>query len=169
MGIIQERAKTKELLPTGPSASGDTTVTHISDEQQDYDLEERGMHRTDTQPRHGQSSEDIELQDIPLSSPDGTVQAVEENHELNELLAEPADSSQIIDASAHPLDPFSSGESVIMDMQFIKAIKYQWHSTGTTGSIEPSGYVSSHSYRNALFEARFRAGITPNNRNTGSV
>lgn len=170
MGVVQERAKTNQLLPRGASASssGDTTTSDVSNDQ-DHDLEERGVRQTDTDLRHGHSSEDIELQDIPLSSSDGSRGEAEEDNERNELLAEPAEGGQSIDASAHPLDVFHSGESVIMDMQFTRTIKDQWHRSRAAGSQGTSAYASSHSYPATLFGGRFRVELRTNSRNTGTV
>lgn len=166
MGVLQERAKTKQLLPRGTSVSGDTAASDISTGQ-DHDLEERGVRPADTQLRHGHSSEDIELQDIPLSRSNSNRE--EEDNELNELLAEPAEGSQIIEASAHPVDAFFSGESVIMDMQFIRAIRNQWQSARAAGSQESALYASSRSYPATLLGGRLRVEMTSNAGNTGSV
>ncbi|KAK2758809.1 hypothetical protein FQN54_003501 [Arachnomyces sp. PD_36] len=150
MGVIQERARANQLIPI--ISSGDTTISDVSNGQ-DHDLEERGVHRTDTEHRHGHSSEDIELQDIPLSGPEDT--AEDRSRELNELLAEPADGSQIFDSEAHPLDVFFSGESTIMDMQLLRSITDQWQSAGA-GSTEASVYATSRSYPAALFTGGLR-------------
>lgn len=163
LGVVQERAKTNQLLPRGTSE----TATSDTSNGQDHDLEERGVRQTDTELRHGHMSEDIELQDIPLSSSDSNGEA--EDNERNELLAEPAEGSQIIDSSAHPLDAFYSGESVIMDMQFIRAIKEQWRHNRAAVSQESSVYTSSSSYPASLFGGRFRVELRSNSGNTGSV
>lgn len=166
MGVIQERARTNQLLPSGSSVAGDTTVSDNSNSQ-DLDLEERGVRRTDPELRHGHSSEDIELQDVSLSSPNANQVVADEETELSELLAEPNEGSQSIDASVHPLDGFFSGESAIMDMQVIRAIREQWHSTGPSGSREASVYTSSRSYP-VLFGGRLRVEVT-NRGNAGSA
>ena len=170
MGIVLERAKTNDMLPSSSSASSGSTPPDISNNGQDHDLEERGVYRMEPEPRPGHSSEDIELESFPVPDNDRTYEPDEVNDELDELLAEPVEDSRTRDTAAnHPLDTFFSGESVIMDMPFFRTIKNQWHHTPTAGPVERPSYTSSSSYHAALLGGRLQVEVTSNNRNTGPM
>lgn len=110
--------------------SGDVVVEEVEETRQDHDSEERGMLRRDDTVQ-----EDIELQDIWHTSSGRT--GGDEDRERDELL-ESDESTEPRDQ--HPLDPFLTGQAVIVNVHVIDTIRSQWHFTAdTSGEATASG------------------------------
>ncbi|KAM0799335.1 hypothetical protein BDR22DRAFT_856273 [Usnea florida] len=107
----------------------DVVVEEVEEARQDYDSEERGMMRQYTM------QDDIELQDM-RPTPSGRTGG-DEDRERDELL-ESEESS--VGRDRHPLDPFLTGQAVIVNVRVIEIIRSQWHSTAdTSGEATASG------------------------------
>ncbi|OQE29745.1 hypothetical protein PENSTE_c002G02308 [Penicillium steckii] len=135
LGLIIERVKTVGASTPATTSTEQTTSTSNStqSEGQDHDAEERGMVR-------GTEEDGEEQSDTTTSSPiaehDDYV-----NDERTTLLAEPGESSSVQTRDGHPLDTFSAGQAVIVEMGLLTTIRDQWkHSTTPQ---RPSGYVPS--------------------------
>lgn len=109
---------------------GDVLVGEVEEARQDHDSEERGMLRRDST-----IHEDIELQDI-RHAPSGRTGA-DEDRERDELL-DPNGSNELRDQ--HPLDPFLTGQAVIVNVHIIDTIRSQWHfAADASGEVTTSG------------------------------
>ena len=107
----------------------DVMVEEVEEARQDHDSEERGMMRQYTM------QDDIELQDMRQTSPGRT--GGDEDRERDELL-ESEESAAGRDR--HPLDPFLTGQAVIVNVRVIDTIRSQWHFTAdTSGEATASG------------------------------
>ncbi|KAJ5549289.1 hypothetical protein N7513_006523 [Penicillium frequentans] len=137
LGLIIERVKTAAL---NPSSTTTTTTTSTNAEAgteagesgqtegQDHDAEERGVVR-------GTEEDDADISTTPpVIEIDDDV-----NDERTTLLADPDDNAASRDS--HPLDSFSSGVAVIMEMGFFTTIRNQW--VYSTRPQRPTGYVPS--------------------------
>lgn len=110
--------------------NGDVLVEEVEEARQDHDSEERGtLMRNDT------VHEDIELEDIRHTSSGRT--GGDEDRERDELL-ESDESTEPRDQ--HPLDPFLTGQAVILNVHVMDTIRSQWHFTvDTSGGSTASG------------------------------
>lgn len=124
LALIVERVKTAGTDSTPPITTQTTSEASASNgqpqsEEQDHDAEERGVMR-DTENTAESDS------DPPVADIDEDV-----NNERTTLLAEPGESSSgQISRGWHPLDMFSAGQIMIMNMGFFDTIRDQWrHST----------------------------------------
>lgn len=107
----------------------DVMVEAVEEARQDHDSEERGMMRQYTM------QDDIELQDMRQTSSGRT--GGDEDRERDELL-ESEESATGRDR--HPLDPFLTGQAVIVNVRVIDTIRSQWHFTAdTSGEATASG------------------------------
>ncbi|PWY92742.1 DUF1746-domain-containing protein [Aspergillus heteromorphus CBS 117.55] len=144
LGLVVERVKTVEpatarvaaLEPveTSPSADGDG-------DGQDHDLEERGMRHARS--ASAQATENgIELGELDSRGME-TEMETETDVELEErtqLLADPTEGAPARDT--HPMDPFVSGQTVIMDVGLLNVIRDQWRYS-PTAVRRSSPYVPS--------------------------
>ena len=102
----------------------------VEEARQDHDSEERGILRRDNTVQDG-----IELQEIRHNSPGRT--GGDEDRERDELL-EPdgINNSQ----HQHPLDPFLTGQAVIVNVHIFDTIRSQWRSAAeSSGEATPLG------------------------------
>lgn len=110
--------------------NGDVLVEEVEEARQDHDSEERGMLRRDDTAQDG-----IELQDLRHTSSGRT--GGDEDRERDELLdsderTEPRDQ--------HPLDPFLTGEAVVVNIHIMDTIRSQWRRRAdTSGEATASG------------------------------
>lgn len=110
--------------------NGDDLVEEVEEARQDHDSEERGMLRRDNTVQN-----DIELQDLRHASSGRT--GGDEDRERDELL-ESDESREPRDQ--HPLDPFLTGQAVIVSVHVMDSIRSQWHFTAeTSGEATASG------------------------------
>ena len=108
----------------------DVMVEEVEEAGQDHDSEERGLLR-----RHNDIQNDIELQEIRHAWSGRT--GGDEDRERDELL-ESDESTKPRDQ--HPLDPFLTGQAVIVNVHAIDTIRSQWHFTAdTSGEATASG------------------------------
>ncbi|KAL9136387.1 MAG: hypothetical protein Q9175_002404 [Cornicularia normoerica] len=109
---------------------GDVLVEEVEEARQDHDSEERGMLRRDDTVQS-----DIELQDMRHTSSGRT--GGDEDRERDELL-ECEEST--VPRDQHPLDPFLTGQAVIVNVRVIDTIRSQWHFIAdTSGEATASG------------------------------
>ncbi|KAJ5651961.1 hypothetical protein N7507_009387 [Penicillium longicatenatum] len=139
LGLIIERVKTTAL--SSPSTTTTTTASSTNadagtetaepgqTEGQDHDAEERGVIRGTEE-----ANDDNISTTPPVIEIDDDV-----NDERTTLLADPEDNAASRDS--HPLDSFSSGVAVIMEMGFFTTIQNQW--VYSTRPQRPTGYVPS--------------------------
>ncbi|KAJ5797619.1 uncharacterized protein N7503_006915 [Penicillium pulvis] len=137
LGLIIERVKTAALNPSSTTTTTTTASTNAEageagesgqTEGQDHDAEERGVVR-------GTEEADADISTTPpVIEIDDDV-----NDERTTLLADPDDNAASRDG--HPLDSFSSGVAVIMEMGFFTTIRNQW--VYSTRPQRPTGYVPS--------------------------
>jgi hypothetical protein len=139
LALIIERVKTAGTPPTTPSTTSTTnstntdsgTSTEPESEPQDHDAEERGVMR---------ETETTSPNDTRSASP---VAEIDEdvNNERTTLLADPGESNSAqTPRGGHPLDTYSSGQAVIMEMGFFSTIRDQWKYS-TTPRRPTTGYV----------------------------
>lgn len=134
LALIVERVKTAGKPPstTDTTNTDSATSTEQPDsERQDHDAEERGVIR---------EPENTSPSDTPSTSP---VAEIDEdvNNERTTLLADPGETSSAqTPRGGHPLDSYSSGQAVIMEMGFFSTIRDQWRYS-TTPRRPTTGYV----------------------------
>jgi hypothetical protein len=132
LALIIERVKTAGTTPTTTATNPESeTSTEPASEQQDHDAEERGVIR---------ETEITSPDDMPSASP---VAEIDEdvNHERTTLLADPGENSSAqTPRGGHPLDSYSSGQAVILEMGFFSTIREQWKYS-TTPRRPTTGYV----------------------------
>ena len=110
--------------------NGDVLIDEVEETIQDHDSDERGMLRRDDTVQ-----EDIELQDIRHTSSGRT--GGDEDRERDELL-ESDESTEPRDQ--HPLDPFLTGQAVVLNVNVMDTIRSQWRFTADTpGEATASG------------------------------
>ena len=112
--------------------SGGVLVEEAVEARQDHDSEERGMMRRDDT-----IQDEIELQDIRHTSSGRT--GGDEDRERDELL-DPDGSNEPRDQ--HPLDPYLTGQAVIVNVHVINTIRSQWQrylTADTSGEATTSG------------------------------
>lgn len=88
---------------------------------QDHDAEERGVLREDSD-----GTEEIELQDLYQTS--GRTGG-DEDRERDELLEAGANSER---DNQHPLDPFCTGNHIVVNLHILDTIRTQWHANGVS-------------------------------------
>lgn len=137
LALIVERVKTagpSDVSSSTAQANTDTGANGAqpSSDRQDHDAEERGVMRgTETAAdANGTTASALSVADVDEDL----------NNERTTLLADPGESAsgQTL-RSGHPLDAFSTGQTVIMDMGFLETICDQWRYS-TTPRRE-TGYV----------------------------
>lgn len=107
MGLIVERVR----MNAGQSTVTAATTSEDTMTSQDHDAEERGIHRNENND----------------TLPETVESALDESLEHMELLAEPGeDDSRQPSKDSHPLDTFSSGGAVILDLGLVDSIRDQW-------------------------------------------
>ncbi|KAF9892890.1 hypothetical protein FE257_000482 [Aspergillus nanangensis] len=124
LGLIIERVKTAEASTSTPAPDANEPTPRA----QDHDLEERGVLRNDhgSSPAPSSSPEGIEFDELATENTDRLLNA-DETTERTQLLADPSESGLALGAkNNHPLDSFSSGEAVIVNMGFLDVIRDQW-------------------------------------------
>ncbi|CAF9909218.1 MAG: hypothetical protein ALECFALPRED_005414 [Alectoria fallacina] len=109
--------------------NGDVLVEEVEEARQDHDSEERGMLRRDDTVQ-----EDIELQDVRHPSSGRT--GGDEDRERDEL-HESGESHEPRDQ--HPLDPFLTGQAVIVNVHVIDTIRSQHFTADTSSEATASG------------------------------
>lgn len=134
LALIIERVKTvgtkgqASLSPNGnttTSANSDTNTTQSG--QQDHDAEERGVRSSEDGGEITDSPENDATNTSPVPEIDDDVQ-----DERTTLLADPGEGGTgPIPRGGHPLDSFSTGQAVIMDMGFFTTIRDQWRHSST--------------------------------------
>lgn len=108
----------------------DVLTEEVEEARQDHDSEERGMLRRDNTVQEG-----IELQDIRHTSSGRT--GGDEDRERDEL---PESDEGTEPRDRHPLDPFLTGQAVIVNVHVIDTIRSQWHfTTENSGEATASG------------------------------
>lgn len=123
LGLVIERVRTVDSISESLSLSqsGETGAEAEAEAQQDHDSEERGVLR-------GQNRDDgIELDELARNEHTPTQPHnpnTTDDDERTNLLAEP--SSNANTKPTHPLDIFSSGEYMLMDLGLIDIIRDQW-------------------------------------------
>lgn len=152
LGLIVERVK----------ITGQTTPTSAETPRlQDHDSEERGVHRT--RPESGSSGDGAELDEANAHVTDAHA-SVDEQAEHTQLLADPSEDGHTPGAkNSHPLDTFSSGESVIMNLGFFDVIRDQWKYSTTIPPARTSSYIPSDQTA-AFLRARFGLQVGPDGR-----
>lgn len=134
LALIIGRVKT--ATPTSPPASNTAQPTTNTDSNaaqpgnQDHDAEERGMMRGADEPN---AEESDTTTPPPIAEIDDDV-----NDERTTLLAEPGESDSVNTRDGHPLDTFSAGQAVILDMGLLSTIRDQWKYSVTT-TQRPAG------------------------------
>lgn len=140
LALIVERVKTADSSDT--SSQNTTRINTDSttgggqppSERQDHDAEERGVMR-ETENTVDPNSTTAGAS--PVADIDEDV-----NNERTTLLADPGESTSGQTArGGRPLDSFSTGQAVIMDMGFLDTIRDQWRYSTTTRRV--TGYVPS--------------------------
>lgn len=163
LGLIIERVKTIDATGSNSTAS---EPIETSPDPQDHDSEERGLLRTgprpsppsSASPQRPPNAEDIELDELhPRNESPHSDASADEQLERTELLAEPAGGKH-----THPLDVFSSGEAVVMNMGLWNVIRDQWRYS-PVAARRPSPYVPSDQTANFLRE-RFGLQVGPDGR-----
>jgi hypothetical protein len=156
LGLIIERVK---INVTGPASSRTPTGQQAAAPSQDHDSEERGVLRnqeTSDRPERGSQSDDIEL-DV-LENPDAT------HDERSELLSDSPDIEyEQTWKDSHPLDSFSSGEAIILDMSILDTIRDQWRFNQVNSPGRSSTFVASTETTSFLRE-RFGIEVGPDGR-----
>jgi hypothetical protein len=140
LALIIERVKMVGPT-TPPTTTTDQTTTNTNSNPaqptaQDQDAEERGMMRGPDDTETG-DPESNTATPPPITEIDDDV-----NDERTTLLAEPGESDASYTRDGHPLDTFSAGQAVIVDMGFLGTIRDQWKHSVTT-QRPSSGFVPS--------------------------
>ncbi|KAJ5111369.1 hypothetical protein N7532_001904 [Penicillium argentinense] len=138
LALVIERVKTVESTgspqtntETNTDANANSNATQP--DTQDHDAEERGVMRgTDSTT----SEHDAPANTTPVAEINDDIY-----DERTTLLADPGDGSSVQSRDGHPLDTFSAGQAVIMDMGFLGTIRDQWKYT--TMPQRPTGFVPS--------------------------
>lgn len=136
LGLVIERVRTVDS--TSESRSEETGAEADAEAQQDHDSEERGVLR-------GQNRDDgIELDEFAHDehTPTQTNKSntTDDDDERTNLLAEPSNAHT---KPTHPLDIFSSGEYMLMDLGLIDTIRDQWRYSPSSVSSGRSPTTSS--------------------------
>lgn len=129
LALIIERVKTAGTNDASSSQAqanadaGGSSAQHSSD-RQDHDAEERGIMRDD---------ENAVGANATVASAPSVADVDEDLHtERTTLLADPGEgTSGQAPRGGHPLDSFSAGQTVIMDMGFLETIRDQWRYSTT--------------------------------------
>lgn len=116
LGVTLERRVTK-----AGDGSAEGTQEEVTADRQDHDAEERGVLREDSD-----GMEEVELQDIHHTS--GRTGG-DEDRERDELLEAGANSER---ENQHPMDPFYSGNNVIVNLRILDTIRTQWHTNSVS-------------------------------------
>lgn len=130
LGLVVERVKTVDGM--GDSSSRESENEQGEETQQDHDSEERGVLRN-------QRDDSIELDSLDSHTHTHTPSQTHNDNttpddERTNLLSDPSDDRAA--KPIHPLDIFSSGEYMLMDIGLIDIIRDQWR-------YSPSSSLSS--------------------------
>ncbi|KAF7166541.1 hypothetical protein CNMCM5623_000166 [Aspergillus felis] len=152
LGLIVERVKT-----TGQTTPASTETPRV----QDHDSEERGVHGTRPESRSSGDGAELDETNAHVTYAHAIV---DEQAEHTQLLADPSEDGHTPGAkNSHPLDIFSSGEAVIMDLGFFDVIRDQWKYSTTTPPARTSSYISSDQTA-AFLRTRFGLQVGPDGR-----
>lgn len=143
LALIVERVKTVGKTATSPTTTAAANPNNDTDtaqsEGQDHDAEERGVIQ------NNENADELNsLEPDHTSTPSPPLPDIDDDlhDERTTLLADPGEGiSARGPRGGHPLDSFSSGQAVIMEMGFLTTIRDQWHYTTTP--TRPVGYVPS--------------------------
>ncbi|KAJ5692580.1 hypothetical protein N7462_002003 [Penicillium macrosclerotiorum] len=144
LALIVERVKTVGPSNTTPTTTATTSSSTNTDttqsDGQDHDAEERGV------VRNTENADELNSPgaDNNTSSSSSPLPAIDNDlhDERSSLLADPSECiSARCPRGGHPLDAFSSGQAVILEMGFLSTIRDQWQYTTTP--LRPTGYVPS--------------------------
>jgi len=156
LGLIVERVKSNV---TGSNSSTAPTVQQRAVPNQDADSEERGVLRNENPPSrlHRRArGDDIEL--AVLENRDET------DVDTTELLTDFHDATyEQTWKDSHPLDPFCSGEVVILDMSILETIRDQWHFHQAHAPARSASFVPS-TETSAFLRERFGIQVGPDGR-----
>lgn len=183
LGLIVERVKTTEATAAANTSGTSSSLSSSSstespnatpgdrDRDQDHDFEERGVLRNDRNGNNPSSrssaTSDYEIgRDDALGSQRSRSRSplsLNEQLERNELLAEPSENGNVSGSkNHHPLDMFSSGEAVVMDLGFFDVIRDQWRYS-PVAARRTSAYVPSDQTA-AFLRQRFGLQVRPDGR-----
>lgn len=152
LGLIVERVKT-----TGQTSTTSTEILRV----QDHDSEERGVHRTRPESRSSVVGAELDETDGHITRANA---GVGEQAEHTQLLADPSEDGHTPGAkNSHPLDAFSSGEAVIMNLGLFDVIRDQWKYSTTAPPARTSSYIPSDQTA-AFLRARFGLQVGPDGR-----
>jgi Fungal domain of unknown function (DUF1746) len=134
LGLVLERVRTDADRQT--AQNDESTPAENANPEQDHDAEERGVLRNET---------NSDSSSVSSRSRDSSL-------ERNVLLAEPdEDGSSPTSRNRHPLDTFTSGGALIMDMGLLDTIRDQWRyntaarpRTSFTPSQETTTFLREH-------------------------
>ena len=147
LGLVLERVKTVESTKSDTTASRSPPTSAM---RQDHDSEERGVLRQDDdddRQRSASSSSGQETRnDIDLDEPSRnaythTHTQYDNTDEHTELLADPTEAvhgnRHNHTKPIHPLDVFSSGQFMLMDIGLLDIIRDQWQYSPASSSSSP--------------------------------
>ena len=138
LSVTLERSKMRDSdIIISASGASTTTTPH-----QDHDSEERGLLRPDPT-----IIESIQLQPLPGRT------GGDEDAERDELLAEPLPTS-LTDPTEHPLDTFSTGEHMIVNLHILDTIRSQWWQYGSLNTTTSDSAAASATGAAAATEGR---------------
>lgn len=141
LGLVVERVRTDADRQAALN-NDESTTDEDANTDQDHDAEERGVLRTETNSdSHSVSRRSGSRSRSRDSSLERTV-----------LLAEPTDDGSMpLSGNRHPLDTFSSGGALIMDMGLLETMRDQWRynaagrpRTSFTTSQETTTFLREH-------------------------
>ncbi|KAJ5114948.1 hypothetical protein NUU61_000707 [Penicillium alfredii] len=143
LALVIERVKTVGSNPSTTSATTATTTGPGTEADQsfsqDHDSEERGVLR------QGETSRELDgaARDDPTSlSLSGSAIDEDAAEERTTLLADPGEGASARGSrDRHPLDSFSTGQTIIVHMGFLDTLRDQWRYSTTPN--RPTGYVPS--------------------------
>jgi len=145
LGLVIERVRTVDSTSESQSQSQSQSGAGAEAEaerQQDHDSEERGVLRDQNRDDGIELDELVRGEHTPstqTNNPNTTANDIDD--ERTNLLAEP--SSNAHTKPTHPLDIFSSGEYMLMDIGLIDIIRDQWHYSPSSMSSGRSTTTSS--------------------------
>ena len=129
--ILEVTLERRGIKPIDEVVAG--VAQAVPENRQDHDSEERGMLRPSAD-----TGEDIELRDLQHTSTGRT--GADEDRERDELL--PLDGSSE-PRNHHPLDPFYTGEHVIVNLHILDTIRAQWQASGVSTERSDAAATSS--------------------------
>lgn len=149
LGLVLERVKTVESTKSDTAASSSPSA---SETRQDHDSEERGVLRQeeddDRQRTVSSSSEQRTDHYLDFDAHTHTHTRNDNTDEHTELLADPTETEHGNQPNhtkpIHPLDIFSSGQFMLMDLGLLDIIRDQWqYSPASSSSSSSSSRTTS--------------------------